>query len=137
MRISATWSAVIIATVSLLAGALLGRFLWQGSSPAPKHVFAASTPQAPASPSPPLFIRPVNRANLDECARLVVEATWWREAGCLSNSSDLHIAGVKITRKETLAHSVIPQERVYLLVAHVTASFWKDDRDVLMVLQPE
>lgn len=83
------------------------------------------------------FSRRVHRANLEEYAKVVAEGEWWRKDGWRSNQDDVHINDIKIVSTKTLDKTVVPGKTVRLIVAHVEASFWRLDADIVMALEPQ
>lgn len=133
MRRFPAWSVAVIAVLSLLAGIVAGRLPWREWVTRPRGMFAGSKAAVTAAPAPPLHIRPVEHMQLEPFAHLIAEATWWRERSWTSNMPGMHIEKLRMVRRQKLGHMLTPDYDAELLMAHVTAAFWKHDADVLMV----
>jgi len=130
------WSLVVVALLSLAAGIVAGRVPWREWTARPRGVFVGSKATAQATKSP-LFIRPIDRTDPSEYAKLVAEGTWWRKCAWCSNGDDISIAQVKVVRSERLEKTLMPATTAHLVQVHVEGTWWKTSADVLVVLVPE
>ncbi len=123
----------IILCVALACAALSGCTRVQpppaGSADEPENRIAEGEPHLD-------FFGPVDRRDFAEVATVYALSTWWREASWQSNHPDVHPVDVEFSGRQFLGNTLVPERGVYLVDAHVTSSWWKQDCDLVMVLEP-